>query len=418
MILNGSQRGGGLDLAAHLSNMIENDHVDVHELRGFTAETMRGAFREAEAIAKGTECKQFLFSLSINPPSSERVGTEEFEAAIMRAEERLGLKNQPRAIVFHEKHGRRHAHAVWSRIDVREMKAIGLPYYKTRLTELSKDLFLEHGWRLPDGLRNRVNRDPRNFDLAEWQQAKRAGTHPREIKRTFQEAWQVSDTGSAFAQALEEKGFFLARGDRRGYVALDVHGEVYAIPKWTGLKTKEVRAKLRDANALRSVAETKAHIATSMQAALSRWGQEHAARRKEEDQRRDAERKALVKRQRTERDRMKTKQQERAQAEARHLQVRFRKGLGGLWDRVRGEHRRIRQENERAALEAHLRDQRQRDDLIFAHLEERRALKHRHRQERTAELEPGKELAADRQSFEKMRQTINKRPRDGPVLER
>jgi hypothetical protein len=40
-----------------------------------------------------------------------------FEAAIDMAEQRLGLDGHPRAIVFHEKEGRRHAHAVWSRID-------------------------------------------------------------------------------------------------------------------------------------------------------------------------------------------------------------------------------------------------------------------------------------------------------------
>ncbi|MEL7467831.1 MAG: relaxase [Pseudomonadota bacterium] len=418
MILNGSQRGGGRDLAAHLSNLVDNDHVELHDVRGFTAETMRGAFQEAEAVAKGTECTQFLFSLSLNPPETERVGTGTFEAAVAAAEERLGLKGQPRLIVFHEKNGRRHAHAVWSRIDAREMKAIGLPFYKTRLTELSKDLFLEHGWRLPDGLRDHGKRDPRNFDLAEWQQAKRTGTHPREIKRTFQEAWQVSDTGVAFAHALEEKGYFLARGDRRGFVALDVKGEVYAIPKWTGLKTKEVRTKLGDPKALRSVAETKAHIAATMQPALSRWEEELAARRKKEEERRDAERRAMALRQREERAKMRARQEIRAQAEAKARQARYRTGLRGLWDRMRGEHRRIRDENDSAAWEALQRDRRQRDDLIFGHLEERRALKHQHREERAVEVRDSNEIAADRARFDDMRTPTEQHPRDGPTHER
>ncbi|MEM7744371.1 MAG: relaxase, partial [Pseudomonadota bacterium] len=126
MILNGSQRSGGRDLAAHLANLVDNDHVELHEIRGFGAETMRGAFQEAEAVAKGTECTQYLFSLSLNPPETERVGTDTFEAAVAAAEERLGLKDQPRLIIFHEKNGRRHAHAVWSRIDVQKMKALRL----------------------------------------------------------------------------------------------------------------------------------------------------------------------------------------------------------------------------------------------------------------------------------------------------
>ncbi|SCX54398.1 hypothetical protein SAMN05720354_11439 [Nitrosospira sp. Nsp1] len=54
--------------------------------------------------------------------------TETFEQAIERAEEKLGLNGQPRAIVFHEKNGRRHCHAVWSRIKMDEMKAVQLSF--------------------------------------------------------------------------------------------------------------------------------------------------------------------------------------------------------------------------------------------------------------------------------------------------
>lgn len=85
--------------------------------------------------ARGRLAKKFLFSLSLNPPSSEKVPIDNFEAAIEAIEERLGLEGQPRAIVFHEKGGRRHAHAVWSRIDADEMKAIILPFYKMKLRE-------------------------------------------------------------------------------------------------------------------------------------------------------------------------------------------------------------------------------------------------------------------------------------------
>lgn len=68
MILKGSQRGGASKLATHLLRLDENDHVEVHELRGFSADDLRGALQEADAIAKGTRCRQFLFSLSLNPP--------------------------------------------------------------------------------------------------------------------------------------------------------------------------------------------------------------------------------------------------------------------------------------------------------------------------------------------------------------
>lgn len=76
-------------------------------------------------------------------------------------------------IVFHEKEGRRHAHAVWSRIDPETMTAKPLPFFKTKLREISKQLYLENGWQMPRGFVDSQRRDPRNFTLAEWQQAKR-----------------------------------------------------------------------------------------------------------------------------------------------------------------------------------------------------------------------------------------------------
>lgn len=138
MILIGNQRGGGRDLALHLLKE-ENDHVRVHQLRGFVASDLEGAFKEAYAISRGTRCTQFLFSLSLNPPPGAEVSTEAFESAIERTEAKLGLTGQPRAIVFHEKEGRRHAHAVWSRIKVDEMKAVQLSHSTLKLMDVSRE---------------------------------------------------------------------------------------------------------------------------------------------------------------------------------------------------------------------------------------------------------------------------------------
>ena len=155
MILQGNQRGGSRDLANHLLSP-ENDHVELHSLRGFAADDLHGALHEAYAVSRGTRCKQFLFSLSLNPPPNEQVGTQAFESAIERIEQKLGLSDQPRAVIFHEKDGadgqtRRHAHAVWSRIDTDKMKAVPLPFTHKRLREMSRQLYVEHGWSMPRG---------------------------------------------------------------------------------------------------------------------------------------------------------------------------------------------------------------------------------------------------------------------------
>ena len=85
MILVGNQRGGARDLAAHLMKD-DNEKVEVFDLRGFSSQDLQGALNETYAISRATKCKQYLYSLSLNPPKGESVSQEEFEQAIERVE--------------------------------------------------------------------------------------------------------------------------------------------------------------------------------------------------------------------------------------------------------------------------------------------------------------------------------------------
>jgi hypothetical protein len=62
-------------------------------------------------------------------------------------------------------------------------------------------------------------------------------------------------------------------------------------------------------------------------------------------------------------------------AEAKDRQSRFRSGLAGLWDRLRGEHGKIKDRNALEAYESLLRDRREKDALIAKHLDQRGTLK-------------------------------------------
>ncbi|MEW8372641.1 MAG: relaxase/mobilization nuclease domain-containing protein [Candidatus Thiodiazotropha sp.] len=381
MILKGKQRGHGRQLGTYLLKIDQNEHVEIHELRGFVADHLPSALSEIDAVSKGTRAQQPFFSLSLNPPPSERVSTAAFESAIEQVEKKLGLEGQPRAIVFHEKEGRRHAHAVWSRIDTKQMKAINLPHYKIKLRDVSRELFLEHGWQMPPGLRDREDCNPLNYSLAEWQQARRVGLKPQAVKRAFQESWNASDSRKAFAQALLSKGFVLARGDRRGYVALDYRGEVYAVARYAGIKTKDARARLGDPMALPSIEEVKDQIATDM----SRMLQQHLTHAKEGQQKLSAsfdfQREQLVQEQRKARRILEDKQSQRWEAETKARSQRLAKGLLGVWHKLTGRYKEIRQHNERETLLAFHRDRAEKDELIFSHIQQRQHLNLRQRSE-------------------------------------
>ena len=68
MIPKASQRSGGQDLATHLMNAFDNEYVEVAQVNGAVAGDLHGAFAEWEAVAAGlTKCRNYLYSLSVNP---------------------------------------------------------------------------------------------------------------------------------------------------------------------------------------------------------------------------------------------------------------------------------------------------------------------------------------------------------------
>ncbi|AZV79425.1 relaxase [Parasedimentitalea marina] len=371
MILKASQRGNPGQLSKHLLNSHDNEHVELYEVRGFMAEDLETALSEAEAISKGTRCKKFLFSLSLSPPEKEVVSIEAFEAAIEMTEQNLGLDNQPRAIVFHEKEGRRHAHVVWSRIDPESMTARTQPFYKNRLMDVSRILYLENEWDLPKGLIDRSMRNPLNMSREEWQQAKRTKQDPRLVKAMFRECWRSSDSEQALVSALKERGYTLARGDRRGVVAVDFRGEVLALARYADVKSKDIKDRIPEPEKRPSVDQAKAQIAVRMTEQLNRYIKEAESGHRRISPSLEMRRQRLVERQKAERKQIADQHKARQVEETCERAARLPKGLGGLWNRKTGKYGKIRSPNEYEAQKADFRDRAEKDDLIAGQLEER-----------------------------------------------
>lgn len=372
-ILVGNQRGGAKDLALHLMKD-ENEHVDVHEIRGFVSDSVMGALNEAYALSKATQCKQFIYSLSANPPLNQRVTTDDFIDVIDRSEERLGLTGQPRVIVFHEKQGRRHAHCVWSRIKADTLTAVNLSHDRKKLVALTREIFIERQWPIPEGLVRSSKRNPTNFTLAQWQQAKRQGKDPRAIKIALQDAWAVSDSKAAFIHALSVRGYRLARGERRGFLVVDHKLEYYSLSKWSGHSPSVLKTRLGDPKDLPSLEQAQADIREDMSAMLTRLKADIDVRTKAAATRFEVRRKALVTKQQAERQALINMQSRRRIAANKERQARFNRGLSGIWDRLRGEHARIRKQNEREAYSQMEQDRQARDTMIWRHLQERQRI--------------------------------------------
>ncbi|AVO51400.1 relaxase [Ectopseudomonas mendocina] len=254
------------------------------------------------------------------------------------------------------------------------MKAINLPHYKLKLRDLSKQLYLENGWQMPRGFMDSQERDPANFTLNEWQQAKRGGHDLKALKRMFQECWAIADSRQTFAKALKVRGYTLARGDRRGHVAVDFRGEVYAIAKYVGARAKEVKARLGDAADLMSVDQAKQAHTERMTAMLREHIQMLESLHKRQASTLQQRRKETVQHQREQRAELEKAHRARREREAQQRARRFSTGVRGVRDWMTGKHARIRRQNEQEALLNWQRDRAERERLIFKQIEDRQLL--------------------------------------------
>lgn len=266
-------------------------------------------------------------------------------------------------------------HAVFSRIDANQMKAVNLPFFKNKLMAISRELYLEQGWELPQGFIDREKRNPLNFSLQEWQQAQRLDDDPRIVKRVFKACWSESDNAQTFNAALAQYGYCLAKGDRRGFVAVDWRGEIYSLSRWCDVKTKALKDRLGDANALPTIKETQARLDRAlverMRALHVQIKERHAPQFATLKTRKDQ----LKQSHSQERVVLQERQQTRQAKEHAERQSRFSMGLRGVWNRVTGHHANIKRQNEQEAYQCAVRDRTEKDELIFRQIEARREWK-------------------------------------------
>ena len=229
---------------------------------------------------------------------------------------------------------------------------------------------------MPRGLEDFADRDPLNYSQAEAQQAKRVKRDARALKEMFQKCWAGSDSRAAFAHALKEQGFVLARGDRRGFVAVDAAGEVYAIARWVGVNTKEVRARLGDLEGLPNVEEAIAVLSRSFDAGNFEAQQRIDAQNERRKELLEQKRLSLVGEQRSERETLRDMQQARLAVESTARTENLPTGLKAAWAKMTGAYQRFCAENETQINDAMQRDRREQQDLIQRHLKARRALQH------------------------------------------
>lgn len=264
MIIKGKSRAAPKQLARHLAREDANERVAVLELHSLTGSTFE-AFRDWQVLAGGTKGRLGLYHAQINPAEAYTMTPDEWVRSVAVLEEELGLSGQPRAVVLHAKHGREHIHVVWQRTDIDSMTLRSDSYNYVAHERASLRLEREFGHEHVPGKHAKRDREvqpemPRaGFTHAEWQQGERRGYDPRERKERIAALFAASDGGPAFAAALADAGYTLARGDRRDFVVIDADGDVHSLRRQVaGVTAKDLRAFMAEVTELPGIAEAQA----------------------------------------------------------------------------------------------------------------------------------------------------------------
>lgn len=250
MIISTKSRSNGGQLAAYLlkEHKADRDKAELVDLRGFATDDLSAALKSIDLEASTTHCKNPLYHVSFRPDHGEHLTPEQWEDCINKLEHRLGFDDQARAVVLHEHEGEQHLHVVWSRIDREKNKAVELIFDHDKCLEIAREIEREYGLR---ELAPSHARTQEPLSRADYEEARRTGRDPaeiREVKDLIREAWEHSDNGASFQNALADAGLTLAQGDtaRAPFVVVDECGKVHGLARTVDEKTKDIKARLAD----------------------------------------------------------------------------------------------------------------------------------------------------------------------------
>lgn len=273
MIIKGGARSKAQELSTHLLRADTNEKVRIFDLSGVVADDLRGALTEMAAIASGSRCTKPLYHVSISPGLTTILTDEQWKQTITTLEAALGLEGHQRAVVLHTKKDRQHAHIVWNRVDGETLKAVHHSHNYRTHEEVARSLERAFGLEHVQGVHHERTgeRPKRRANTRESQQSGRTGWTREQAASDISAAWEMSDSGAGFQAALKERGYVLARGDRKDMVILDPAGGVHGIARRIdGVRAAEVRVRLQDLDPEKLISVDQARAAMGIEAAPQR----------------------------------------------------------------------------------------------------------------------------------------------------
>jgi hypothetical protein len=164
--------------------------------------------------------------------------------------EGLGLQDHQAVIVAHNDTAHPHIHVVCNLIHPENGRKAVPSYDWLKLSAWAENLERNDGKILCE---QRVENNKKRKEQGHDNKMKlvKHKEKPLDIAPMINELYQQSDSGKAFRAAVEEKGYTLAKGDRRGFVLVDEQGEIYSLARQLkGQRAKDIRQRLKDVQEL------------------------------------------------------------------------------------------------------------------------------------------------------------------------
>ena len=247
MIIKGNPAGSVKFWSKHLLRDDTNERAEVKEISGLLAGDLPSALREMQAIAAQSRSHgNFMYQANINPRDDEHLMAEQWKEAVDTLEKNLGLEGHQRVVVEHVKNGRQHYHVVWNRVDVDTLRVADMGGNWPIHEKTARELEARFGLTPTPTPTNTPEKKPA-LELYEIRAAERSGIDPAALKAELTELWRTADSGKAFASAIEDRGYILAKGDRRDFCIIDGAGDAHSLARrLDGVRAKDVRERMAD----------------------------------------------------------------------------------------------------------------------------------------------------------------------------
>jgi Relaxase/Mobilisation nuclease domain len=243
----------------HLQSDV-NEKVELVQSYGLRGQTIREMLKEMEALAAGTDCKNFFYQININMAPGEHLTKEQQDRARVIAEKAHGLEGQPFFEVRHTKiaragHIHEHPHYIYLRVNLETGKTISDSFDAPKNHAIAREIEREFGLQKVIGPYDREPGTPRPKRAPKrWEsyRARQSGLDIENIEAEVTELRQESQNGREFKAALENHGYILALGDRKtaGELTLmivDPAGDEHSLARrLPGVTSKQLNEFMRD----------------------------------------------------------------------------------------------------------------------------------------------------------------------------